>query len=326
VLAAPTRYSELWFTEEGRISATAVASLANPLGGALGQLIDPFLCNQASDVPNMVLYVAIIVRRLPCTLIKRHRLTPIQSTVATLPTIFLPSAPPHPPSRTSTLSKPAITLSTLRSLLRNPSFTLLLVPFSIYVAAFNAFSSLLNQILLPYAFSEAEAGITGALLIVVGLVFAALTSPLLDRRPALRLPFIKLCVPVLAAMYIAFIFAPGTRGVATPYAVASVLGAASFSLVPLVLELLAEVTWPVSPEVASTACWSGGQLFGGVFILVMDALQDAAGRMDRALVFLAVIACIVVPLPMVLGYFGTGRGKRAEAERDGQALLSEVAM
>ena len=35
VLSAPTRYSDLWFTEKGRISATAVASLANPLGGAV---------------------------------------------------------------------------------------------------------------------------------------------------------------------------------------------------------------------------------------------------------------------------------------------------
>lgn len=35
VLAAPTRYSDLWFTEAGRISATAIPSLANPLGGAV---------------------------------------------------------------------------------------------------------------------------------------------------------------------------------------------------------------------------------------------------------------------------------------------------
>lgn len=32
VLAAPTRYSNLWFSDTGRVSATAVASLANPFG------------------------------------------------------------------------------------------------------------------------------------------------------------------------------------------------------------------------------------------------------------------------------------------------------
>lgn len=35
VLAAPTRYSDMWFTEKGRMGATALASLANPLGGAV---------------------------------------------------------------------------------------------------------------------------------------------------------------------------------------------------------------------------------------------------------------------------------------------------
>jgi MFS family permease len=60
VLSAPPRYSDLWFTN-GRVAATAVASLANPFGGALGQLIDPFWATSAENIPNMVLYIAIIV-------------------------------------------------------------------------------------------------------------------------------------------------------------------------------------------------------------------------------------------------------------------------
>lgn len=36
VLSAPTRYSDIWFSDKGRIAATAVTSLANPLGGAVG--------------------------------------------------------------------------------------------------------------------------------------------------------------------------------------------------------------------------------------------------------------------------------------------------
>jgi FLVCR family MFS transporter 7 len=41
VLSAPTRYSDLWFTERGRVSATAVASLANPFGGAVSYSPSP---------------------------------------------------------------------------------------------------------------------------------------------------------------------------------------------------------------------------------------------------------------------------------------------
>lgn len=35
VLSAPTRYSDMWFTERGRIAATALATLANAFGGAV---------------------------------------------------------------------------------------------------------------------------------------------------------------------------------------------------------------------------------------------------------------------------------------------------
>jgi MFS transporter, FLVCR family, MFS-domain-containing protein 7 len=61
VLSAPTRYSDVWFSEKGRVSATAIASLANPFGGALAQLIDPLWATEASDIPNMILYISIIV-------------------------------------------------------------------------------------------------------------------------------------------------------------------------------------------------------------------------------------------------------------------------
>lgn len=65
VLSAPTRYSDVWFSEKGRVSATAVASLANPFGGALAQLIDPFWATKPSDIPNMILYISVIVST-PC--------------------------------------------------------------------------------------------------------------------------------------------------------------------------------------------------------------------------------------------------------------------
>lgn len=60
-LCAPTRFSDQWFSDRGRTSATALASLANPLGGALGQLIGPIMATKASEIPNLVLYISIIV-------------------------------------------------------------------------------------------------------------------------------------------------------------------------------------------------------------------------------------------------------------------------
>jgi MFS transporter, FLVCR family, MFS-domain-containing protein 7 len=209
---------------------------------------------------------------------------------------------------------------------------MIMVPFTVYVGLFNSISSLINQLLQPYSFTETQAGIAGALLIVVGLVTAAITSPIIDKTKTFLFA-IKLQVPIVAISYLAFTWAPQTRNIAAPYAILSVLGAASFSLVPVVLEYLIELTHPVSPEVTSTICWSGGQLLGGIFILVSNALRDPGpndgsldnhtnrppGNMWRALIFQTVIAMVVIPLPLALGCCGRDRKvrmRRVEADKE----------
>ncbi|KAI1211307.1 MFS general substrate transporter [Annulohypoxylon truncatum] len=288
VLSAPTRYSDMWFTDRGRVAATALASLANPFGAALGQLVVPFMVTGPGDVSDAVLYVAII------------------SSVAALPSFFIPAAPPTPPGPSG--STPKASLQDSLRLLKSLEIWLILIPYSVYVGFFNSISSLLNQIMLPYGFSSDDAGIAGALLIVVGLVASAVTSPILDRTKAFLLA-IKVAVPLIGLCYLIFIWMPGTRAIAGPYVILSILGAASFSLVPVALEFLCELGHPMSPEFTSTIAWAGGQLLGGIFIVISDALKagnnaNPPQNMDNALIFTAVLALVTVPLPLALGLFG----------------------
>jgi FLVCR family MFS transporter 7 len=244
----------------------------------------------------------------------------IIASVACIPSLFIPSAPPTPPTASSGLSKTPL-LTSIRHMLRLPSFYVVLLTFSVYVGLFNSFSSLLNQILYPYGYSEDEAGICGAVLIVVGLVTAAIICPILDRTHAYLLG-IKILCPLVAIPYLALVWAPQTRTIAAPYVLSAILGASSFSLLPVSLEYLVEITFPASPEVGSTICLAGGQIFGGVFIVVMNALKDGQdvdldkvseggrgtgggnrppGNMYKALVFQAVMAMLVLPVPLMLG-------------------------
>ncbi|KAI2628807.1 MFS general substrate transporter [Hypoxylon sp. NC1633] len=314
VLSAPTRYSDMWFTDRGRVTATALASLANPFGAALGQLVVPFMVTGPGDISNAVLYVAII------------------SSVAALPSFFIPAAPPTPPGPSG--NTPKASLRSSLHLLKSLELWLLLIPYSIYVGFFNSISSLLNQIMLPYGFSSDEAGIAGALLIVVGLVAAAISSPILDRTKAFLFS-IKIAVPLIGLCYLVFIWMPGTRNIAGPYVVLSILGASSFSLVPVALEFMCELGHPMSPEVTSTIAWGGGQLLGAIFIIVSDALKagpDASppANMDRALIFQAVVALVFVPMPMVLGLFGRGdrlvmRRVRSDQRRENGGSVERAA-
>jgi FLVCR family MFS transporter 7 len=223
-------------------------------------------------------------------------------------------------------------------MLRSRPFYVVFFTFGIYTASFNAFSSLLNQILYPYGYSEDEAGIAGAVLIVVGLVAAAIVAPILDRTHAYLLG-IKILSPLIALSYLAMIWAPQTRTIAAPYILSAVLGACSFSLLPVALEYLVEITFPASPEVSSTICWVGGQVVGAIFIIIMDALKDGRpvdldevsdsgrasgggtrppGNMYNALVFQAVAAMVVLPLPLMLGIKRFGL-----AHEEGRLTLDE---
>lgn len=162
--------------------------------------------------------------------------------------------------------------------------------------------------MVPYGFSDDDAGIAGAILIVVGLVAAAITSPILDRTKAFLLS-IKVAVPVIGLCYLIFIWMPATKSIPGPYIVLAILGAASFSLVPVAMEYLVELTHPVSPEVTSTLAWAGGQLLGALLIIISDALKAGAAanppnNMANALIFQAVIGLVVLPFPICLGLFG----------------------
>ncbi|KAM5348756.1 hypothetical protein ACJ41O_008579 [Fusarium nematophilum] len=289
ILAAPTRYSDLWFTNRGRVAATALSSLANPFGAALGQLITPMWVSKPSDMSKMVLYISII------------------STVCCIPAFLVPAKPPSPVGPAAETPKLNLRES-VGVVSRSLELWLILIPFSIYVGFFNSVSSLLNQMLTPYGLSDDDAGIGGAVLIVVGLVASAISSPILDRTKSFLLA-IKLLVPVIGLCYLIFIWMPETRGIPGPYVVLAILGASSFSLVPVALEYLIELSHPLSPEVTSTIAWAGGQLFGAIFTIVSDALKEGKEanppeHMKKALIFQAVIALAVVPLPLCLGLFG----------------------
>ena len=59
VLNIPTHYSDKWFSATSRVSATALMSLANAIGAAVGQLVNPFLAPNVNDIPNMVHYFTV---------------------------------------------------------------------------------------------------------------------------------------------------------------------------------------------------------------------------------------------------------------------------
>lgn len=205
----------------------------------------------------------------------------------------------------------------MKKILETVEFWLILVAFSVYVGTFSSISSLLNQVIAPYGFSELEAGIAGVILIVAGLVTAAITSPWIDRYKK-YLGMIRVFTPVVALSYVGLIFAPPS--IAAFYVVMILVGATSFALLPIYLELLVELTYPISPEMGNTFCWLGGQLLGACILLIQTALRagptaNPPFHMRNALIFSAVISMVAMPLPMSLGLWRRVDLRRQSAEK-----------
>lgn len=155
-------------------------------------------------------------------------------------------------------------------------------------------------------------------------------SPIIDKWKH-YLGSIRILVPIIVASYIGLIFAPSSSaGIGPMYAVMALMGAASFALLPIVLEYLVEITYPFSPEIGSTICWTSGQLLGACFILIQDALKDGQdasppANMRRALIFSCVLCAVVAPLPISIGLFGRiVKRRRLEVDRGVELDSAEV--
>lgn len=283
-LSAPAHFTNIWFTSQSRVSANAIASISNPLGGAIAQIIGPSMVSQPSDLKNFIL------------------LTSCVATAASLVAFVAPTRPPVPPSKSASLKMLSLRES-FKLLIKSPVFLVALFMFSIYVGLFNAYSTFINQIMQPYGYSSDVAGYTDAILIVSGIVFVAIASPILDRFHHYIL-FFGLALPIIAGCYVALIFTQTRdKQVVGPFIVSGVLGAVSFSLLPAILEWIQEQTFPATPALSSSLLWNGGQLLGVIFIIAMDALKynddqgSPPGNMNRALIFQAVWASVgVIPV------------------------------
>ncbi|QRV79125.1 major facilitator superfamily transporter [Ceratobasidium sp. AG-Ba] len=282
------KYSEVWFDLRGRTTATMIIAIANPIGGALSQLIAPAF----SSVRDSILVLAII------------------TTVAVPTVFFIYPLPPTPPTFAGSLSSPPAAQvfrawigrsrpgEAFMSKQERIDLFIVTILFGVLVGPFDAFSILINQVFAPYGYSSDASGIFGGVLILAGIVGAAVMSPIFDRYLTHHLGLAsKVLVPVLAGSYIGLIWDVRANNDAGIYVLMVVIGVASFTLLPVALEIGCEVTR--SAETSSSVLWFAGNLLSVVFVLSMDALRDDSptanppSNMRKSLIFQACFVSVV---------------------------------
>jgi hypothetical protein len=312
LLNAPTKFAASWFSPTSRATVNTVATFANPLGIAVGSLLVPGIADSLSSIPTMLLVIAII------------------PTVTAFPTLFIRSLPPSPPGpvdahESTGLLLPGTFMQGLRQALSFPAFRVLIFAFSLGVAVFSAVSSLLQNIVTPYGYTNDEAGIFDALMILGGIFGAGITAPVIDRT-GWHARVLKGATPLAAAGFLGLIFAVRRDAFDAIAAVSFFVGFFIFALLPVGLELGVEATYPVPEGTSSGILWMSAQLAALIIQLVMNALRvgadgDPPYHMRGALIMAAVILALVAVLVNVR--FRTAM-RRREAEQAHQAPPAPV--
>jgi sugar phosphate permease len=264
ILNAMTKVAARWFPIQERATASGLGSLAMYLGIAAGMALTPYLVLQSSIDSMLVAYG-------------------IVSAIAAI--IFFGAAkerPPTPPCLPGQEER-SLVLDGLKQTLRKRDFVLLLLIFFVGLGTFNGVTTWIEDIVRPRGFSITQAGITGGLMVVGGII-GAVIMPLLSDHYRKRTPFLVLAV-VGATL--------GLVGVtyATSYWLllvsASVLGFFLLSAGPIGFQYGAEVAYPAPEGTSNGLLLLVGQISGIIFIFGMDSFKSPeTGSMTPSLAVL----------------------------------------
>ncbi|KAF8135477.1 MFS general substrate transporter [Boletus edulis] len=308
-------YSEKWFDLKGRTTATMAIAIANPIGGAIGELLAPLV-----GTPRQSILVLAII------------------STATVPAVlFISDSPPTPPTYAG--SKPAQSLTSLcRAVLglsvqedaymtfhERLDFVIITILFGVFVGAANAFSVLSAEWLEPVGYSDTTAGIMSASLLLSGIVASGITAPLFDRIFTHRLgPTLRILVPIVSVAWFSLIWAVRQNNTAALFAIFVVIGIGSLTMLPIGLELGVELTR--NADASASLLWCSGNFFAIILILGEGALRASSTanppyNMKNAIILHGTIVMVFA----VLVFFVRAREARRELD-EAMAAANAVPM
>ncbi|XP_043827170.1 solute carrier family 49 member A3 isoform X1 [Dromiciops gliroides] len=256
VIFSPAKLAALWFPEHQRATANMIATMSNPLGVLLANMVSPALVKKEEDIPLMIGFY-IIPAGLACFLSSA---------------CIWESVPPTPPSLGAATSTSEPFLSGMWILLRNKAYAILALCFGGGIGAFSAFSALLEQILCVKGYSNEFSGLCGALFIGFGIIGAFLLGLYVDKtKQFIEATKVGFCLTTLAA--IAFAVVSQIQGQMVWIAVVcSLFGFFGFSICPICFELVVECSYPVGEGTSTGLVFVIGQIEGVIIMVLLEAL------------------------------------------------------
>ncbi|XP_058054546.1 heme transporter FLVCR2 [Anopheles bellator] len=273
ILSLPAKVAAVWFGPDQVSSACSIGVFGNQLGIAVGFLAPPLLVENHDDISligddlRLMFYIV----------------AGFTTFLVILVLFFFKAAPPTPPSAAQEATKTPNPLQSspflhsIKRLMLNRNYVLLLISYGMNVGVFYAISTLLNQIVLThYPGHEVDAGRIGVCIVFAGMLGSVACGVVLDKTHRFKETTLAVYVFTMIGMWI-YTFTLSVGHIAVVYVTSSLLGFFMTGYLPVGFEFAAELTYP-EPEGTSTGLLNAAaQVFGITFTMLYSELLNSNG-------------------------------------------------
>ncbi|CAK9822508.1 Uncharacterized MFS-type transporter C09D4.1 [Anthophora retusa] len=262
VLSVPARLAAVWFGPDQVSSACSIGVFGNQLGIAIGFLFPPMLVQNSKDrdISGRELQVMFYI------------VAAFTTVILLLILLFFKSEPPLPPSPAQAVQREAESTESffvsVKKLVTNVGYLLLLLSYGINVGVFYAISTLLNRIVLQYFPNhEEDAGRIGLTIICAGMLGSVVCGIVLDKTHKFKETTLGVYLLSFLGMII-FTFTLDSNSILVLYLTAGLLGFFVTGYLPVGFEFAAELTYP-EPEGTSAGLLNAVcQVFGIILTIL----------------------------------------------------------
>ena len=274
LLNAITKMAARWFPIGERATAAGLGTLSMYIRILAGMIVTPVLVSKYG-ISGMLYMVG------------------LSSTVIAAFFLFFIREKPPTPSSAAAEEEQVLVLEGFRQTIGSRDFRWLMLIFFIGLGVFNAVTTWIESILGPRGFTPAQAGLTGGMMIIGGIL-GALVIPILSDRVRRRTPFI---VTALAGATLGLAGITFTHSYIVLLISSAALGFFLLSSGPIGFQYGAEITYPVSEGTSNGLLLLMGQISGIAMIFGMDYFKSSSsGSMTKPLEFLiaGMVFCVAV--------------------------------
>ncbi|XP_061599383.1 heme transporter FLVCR2 isoform X3 [Cololabis saira] len=274
ILGIPSSLASTWFGTNEVSTACSVGVFGNQLGIAIGFLVPPILVPNVDDVNELAYHIRLMF----------YISAGVATAIFILVAIVFQEKPEIPPTQAQAQARNSRPeeysyMASIKRLLCNKPFMLLVISYGLNVGCFYALSTLLNRMIIEhYPGQEVNAGRIGLTIVIAGMGGSLICGIWLDKTKTYKQTTLVVYVLTLAGMLV-YSFTLNLGHLWVVFVTAGALGFFMTGYLPLGFEFAVELTYPESEGTSSGLLNCSAQIFGIIFTISQGKIIDKWGTL-----------------------------------------------